>query len=193
MMYHLHSVAEDSENLKKALFILEPTVRPEVQDFQIIAVVLPGWMQFPILGSYYDHCLQPGQSIAATRDRFDGRSATPKAPMYHYRARLSTGSHADRGSTHRVAKPSARTVSPGVLGMGSWFHAEASLRAWPISAQKVLPGIEVLHVTWKQRNASVARNACSTQAHPLGSTRSFHNYPYALNKRGKRRFSIPRA
>ena len=44
--------------------------------------------------------------------------------------------------------------------------AEASLRAWPISAQKVLPGIEVLHATWKKCNASVACNAISTQVHP---------------------------
>jgi hypothetical protein len=37
--------------------------------------------------------------------------------------------------------------------------AEASVRARPISAQKALPGIEVLHVTWKKCNTSVACNS----------------------------------
>lgn len=52
------------------------------------------------------------------------------------------------------------TISAGFLGMGSWFHAEASPHAWPISAQKVLPVIEVLPVTWKKCKVS------STQVPP---------------------------
>ncbi len=56
--------------------------------------------------------------------------------------------------------------------------------------QKILPGIEVLHVTWRNATLLLHATLLLFKSIFLGGTRSFHKHPYILSKRRTRQFSI---